>query len=667
VWVTTADGTDASSELLSDLLEFETLFYDASTKFINLAPGELDREIEDVQRRVCEILDLDLAALWEGSLGDPTSLTLTHFHTSDTSLMQPVLGMRAGDYFPWLEQQMLAGRTVVASSLDELPKDADVDRLNLSLFGVRSNLTVPLAVGGQTPMGALGFNSTHGEREWPEPLVARLKLVAQIFAGALARRRDDAALRESEERLSLALDSAEAGTWSLDYGTGVFWLSARARRILGFAPEDFVSLDTLRTRVPADDWSLGLSAIDAAAKSGDLMSVEYRLVSPEGEVRFISNRGRFHYSESGEPEQLMGVTIDSSERKHAEESLRTSEARLEAAADLAGLAFYEVRFDEGTTYVDDRFRELTGLPPEREHGLGALEFWMEQIHPEDRDSVLDQRKLMHDGTLEMLFLEYRFLDPVHGERWLQHIGRIARRDAAGHAVRAYGVLRDITARRRAESELRELSRRLLTAQEHERAVLARELHDDVSQRLAVLAIDVGRAELAASDGTQAEAMQGVREGLMRLSEDVHTMAYQLHPSILEELGLAEALRAECERRHRRGGLDVSVDVRALPPGVPDQAALCLFRVAQEALTNATHHARARTVSVSLREADGGLLLAVSDDGCGFDVANPGKRGRLGLASMRERILLVNGTLDIDSAPGRGTTVVAWVPADVVEK
>ena len=288
---------------------------------------------------------------------------------------------------------------------------------------------------------------------------------------------------------------------------------------------------------------------------------------------------------------------------------------------------------------------------------------MEQLHPEDRERVLDQRGQLHDGALETLFVEYRFLDPVRGERWFQHIGRIARRDAAGHAVRAYGVLRDVTTRMRAESEMQELSRRLLTAQEQERAVLARELHDDVSQRLAVLAIDVGRAELAASEGPQAEAMQGVREGLMRLSEDVHTMAYQLHPSILEELGLAEALRAECERRHRQGGLDVAVDVKALPPGIPDHAALCLFRVAQEALTNVAHHAGARAASVSLREADGGLLLAVSDDGRGFDVGDPGKKGRLGLASMRERILLVNGTLDIDSAPGRGTTVVAWVPLE----
>ncbi len=354
--------------------------------------------------------------------------------------------------------------------------------------------------------------------------------------------------------------------------------------------------------------------------------MEYRIVAPDGAVRHISTRGRFHYSASGEPERLMGVTIDATERRRAQEALLASETRLEAAVELAGLAFYEVRFDEGTTYVDDRFRQLTGLPPEREQGLGALEFWMEQLHPEDRERVLDQRRLLHDGALETLFIEYRFLDPVRGERWFQHIGRIARRDATGHAVRAFGVLRDVTARMRAESEMQELSRRLLTAQEQERAVLARELHDDVSQRLAVLAIDVGRAELAATDGPQAEAMQGVREGLMRLSEDVHTMAYQLHPSILEELGLAEALRAECERRHRRGGLDVSVDVRALPPGVPDHAALCLFRVAQEALTNVAHHAGARAASVSLRESDGGLLLAVSDDGRGFDVARPGQEG-----------------------------------------
>ena len=179
----------------------------------------------------------------------------------------------------------------------------------------------------------------------------------------------------------------------------------------------------------------------------------------------------------------------------------------------------------------------------------------------------------------------------------------------------------------------------------------------------MLAIDVGRAELAAPDGAQAEAMQAVRAGLVRLSEDIHSLAYQLHPSILEELGLAEALRAECERRERQGRLDLSADLDPLPAVIGKDAALCLFRVAQEALNNVARHAGVRAASVTLRQMDGGLLLAVSDGGVGFDPEHPGKRMRLGLASMRERVRLVNGTLDIESAPGRGTTILAWVPAE----
>lgn len=136
----------------------------------------------------------------------------------------------------------------------------------------------------------------------------------------------------------------------------------------------------------------------------------------------------------------------------------------------------------------------------------------------------------------------------------------------------------------------------------------------------------------------------------------------MHPSVLQELGLAEALRAECERRLRQGGLDLSANLDLLPAEVGKDAALCLFRVAQEALNNMARHAGARSASVTLRPMDGGLLLAVRDDGVGFDPEQPRERMQLGLVSMHERVRLVNGTLDIESVPGRGTTIVAWVPA-----
>jgi signal transduction histidine kinase len=158
-------------------------------------------------------------------------------------------------------------------------------------------------------------------------------------------------------------------------------------------------------------------------------------------------------------------------------------------------------------------------------------------------------------------------------------------------------------------------------------------------------------------------MRSVRVGLVRISEDIHSLAYQLHPSVLEELGLVEALRAECERRVRQGRLELSMDLNAFSAAIGKDAALCLFRVAQEALHNVTRHAGTRTAKVTLREMDGGLLLAVRDEGLGFDPARPGAGRSLGLSSMRERVRLAKGTLEIETAPGRGTTIVAWVPAE----
>jgi PAS domain S-box-containing protein len=390
-------------------------------------------------------------------------------------------------------------------------------------------------VGGDPSLGILGLNTLQAERDWPDALVKRLQLVAQIFANALARQRHDQKLLESQ-------------------------------------------------------------------------------------------------------------------------------ARLAASADLAGLAFYEVDFENGVAHVDDRFRDLCGVPADREQGLQVLTFWMEQIHPDDRDRILEQRAQLHAGDLERIAVEYRFMHPTQGERWIHHVARVARRDATRRTLKSFGVLRDITQTKHAEEALRDLSRRLIRAHEDERAMLARELHDDVTQRLAVLAIDVGRAELDAPEGAQADVMRSVRAQLVRLSEDIHSLAYQLHPSVLEELGLVEALRAECERRARLGRLAVAMDLESLPAMAGKEAELCLFRVAQEALNNVARHSGTNVASVTLRQADGGLLLAVRDDGVGFDAANPKQGPSLGLMSMRERVHLVNGTLDIETASGRGTMLVAWVPA-----
>lgn len=228
------------------------------------------------------------------------------------------------------------------------------------------------------------------------------------------------------------------------------------------------------------------------------------------------------------------------------------------------------------------------------------------------------------------------------------------------AVLILGLLLNRAKRLRAESAARKLSQRLIHAHEEERARLARELHDDLTQRVARMAIDVGRLERSHDQDPAGDTIRSVRDGLVGLSADIHALSYRLHPSILEDLGLSEALQAECERFARQESIPANVSVHDLPSIDPDTA-LCLFRVAQESLRNVARHARARTVNVSVRSWDGGLELAVSDDGVGMNPKSQGEHPSLGLASMRERVRLLGGEFEVDSAPGQGTTILAWVP------
>ncbi|MGZ3459750.1 MAG: PAS domain-containing sensor histidine kinase, partial [Archangium sp.] len=584
-------------------LEFETLISGLSSRFFNLPPGKLDSEIEDVQRRVCELVGIDSSVFWQASTALPDSFSATHYYTRGG--VRPPEPMRQ-EHFPHVSKQILAGRMVRIASLDELPPEAAVDRQHAELLGIKSNLSLPISSGGALPVACLAFIAIEAERDWPDALVNRLQLVAQVFGDALVRKRADEALRESEERLSLALDCAEAGVSVLDFNTGVYWAPARTRAMFGFSPDEVITMERLEARVHPEDLSLLRDAVARGIRSRESGSVEYRILKDDGDVRWISNRGRILFTPTGEPDRLMGVSVDVTDRKRSEKALLASEARLRAGAELANLAFLEVDFGAGMLFADERLNDLLGIPPDQE-GLQPIQFWMENLHPDDATHVLDVRQEAIEGTQEQFCIEYRYLHPSRGEMWIQHMGRPVTRAAAGQAVRTISVLRDITQSKRDEQDVHDLSRRILRAHEEERARLARELHDDVSQRLAVLAINLGRAEHAPR-GEQAEEMRAVREGLVRLSDDVHSLAYQLHPAILEELGLAEALRTEGER-HRRQGLHVWVHLDPLPAALADDLALCLFRVTQEALNNVTRHAKATVATVRLRQTEDGLLLA----------------------------------------------------------
>jgi signal transduction histidine kinase len=229
---------------------------------------------------------------------------------------------------------------------------------------------------------------------------------------------------------------------------------------------------------------------------------------------------------------------------------------------------------------------------------------------------------------------------------------------------------DITERKKSEAmllhdqkELQALTARLLDLQEAGNKDLARELHDDLSQKLAAVGMEI--STLLQVSGKLPDSLpdrvRALSARISGLAEDVHALSRRLHPAILEELGLEAALKEECVGFSAQSGVTAQFESERVPASLPEAVTLCLYRVAQESLRNVAKHAKATNVRVVLSGRKGGLTLRVEDTGDGFDLNESQGKGGLGLISMEERVRLVNGKFTIQSKPGSGTTVEVFVP------
>jgi PAS domain S-box-containing protein len=378
-----------------------------------------------------------------------------------------------------------------------------------------------------------------------------------------------------------------------------------------------------------------------------------------GAISFVSTRRRISWKPDVVSQlQVVGEILWSAlQRKRAVAILRESEERFRLVANTAPVLIWMSGPDKLCNYTNQSWLDFTGRTLEAELGNG----WLEGVHPEDLKNCLDVYTRAFD-LRESFKMQYRMRRHDGEYRWLLDIG-VPRLNPDGLFVGYIGSCLDVTDGKLAEEALSGVGRRLIEAHEEERTWLARELHDDINQRIALLVIQLERwAQHPPSSGVDVtDHIRPVLEQLSDLGKDIQALSHRLHSSKLEYLGIAVAANGFCKELSEQQKVEIDFSHAEVPRGLPKEISLCLFRVLQEALQNAVKHSGERHFSVELHGTSQEIQLTVSDSGVGFDQQDAITRRGLGLISMRERMQLVGGEFSIKSKRGAGTTIRARVP------
>ncbi len=299
---------------------FEALVVDISTQFVNLPADQIDLQIEEAQRQICECLDVDLSALWQWSDSAPDMLTLTHLHSPPEGPERPK-NIYANEAFPWSLKKMYEGKPLVIQT-ESLPPEAAKDQEMRRFFGVKTSVGIPLSVGTGSIMGFISFDNLKEEQTWSESVVKRLQLIGQIFANALARKRSDFQLRESRERLSMATDAAGVGLWVMEADTGAVWATPQTKTLFHFVEDEALDYASFDRMIDPADRKRVEQAVQATIQSDEKLDIEFRVVVPDENVLWIKAIGKKLSATNGSTVRLMGASIDITDRKQMEDQLR---------------------------------------------------------------------------------------------------------------------------------------------------------------------------------------------------------------------------------------------------------------------------------------------------------------------------------------------------------
>jgi PAS domain S-box-containing protein len=355
---------------------------------------------------------------------------------------------------------------------------------------------------------------------------------------------------------------------------------------------------------------------------------------------------------------IVALLVQRRRRRWAEQSLRQKKEELDK--------FFSMTLDLLCIANTDGYYLRLNPAWEKTLGYSLAELmskrFLEFVHPDDVAAT--------EVAVQALASQRQVVDFANRYRSRDGSYRQLLWSAAAVGNLIYAAARDITERLQAEAviherekELQSLTGRLILGQEEERRHLARELHDDLSQRLAVLAIEAGKTETVVRDGHGSilKSLRGLRDQAIQISADVHSLSRRLHPSILDDLGLTKAVEAECARFSTREGIEVTFSAENIPGALSKDVSLSTYRIIQESLTNIAKHACARHVKVAMTGNGDSIGLTVQDDGIGFDAVEVKKKPGLGLSSIRERVRIIHGEHRITSEPEKGTTITVKIP------
>ncbi len=474
------------------------------------------------------------------------------------------------------------------------------------------------------------------------------------------------ALREGEERLRVAAEVGRMYAWEWDPATDSVQRSAECAGILGLTGagmegvgEDYFSL------IHPDDRARLWTLANSLTPQVPTYRTEYRRFRPDGALLWLEESGRGKFDELGKMVRLVGMTADITERKQAEEELRASEERSRQIVRKSPVAMLVTRgLEQKNEFANEKFTALFGYSMEE---VPSLAQWWPHAYPDDvyREAVikdLEERvaeAIKHRCEITPVETKVRCKDGSYRQIEF-HFASLGETNLVTFV--------DLTDHKHAAEALATLGGRLIEAQEIERTRIARDLHDDICQQLALLGIGLENLKNSAFESRSAVRPQ-VDELQNRLSEilkDIGAISHELHSSKLEFLGLDAAVRSLCEEFSEHFRVKIDFVATDLPRRLPKEISICLFRVAQESLRNGTKHSGSSLFQVRLLGTPDAVHLSIRDEGVGFDPATAMNYQGLGLISMRERIALVGGTIAIKSKLQGGTEIRCTIPlaADV---